>query len=164
MNIERDRNSRGRAQQARPRDELGRPLDYGVSGVPPLEEPLPHTPEAAINLAQELLDAGRPFQAHEVLEEMWRSCPADQREGWQGLAQVAVAITHDGRGNRHGTDQLLRRASSRLQSGADALPSPIDSTAIMEWLDRARHNAAEGRSLPQGLRLTGPISRKKPTQ
>ena len=39
---ERDRDTAGRARQARPRDRLGRPLPYGSAGVEPVpEEPLP---------------------------------------------------------------------------------------------------------------------------
>ena len=38
QNQDRDRDEAGRARQARPRDELGRPLPYGETGV----EPQPH--------------------------------------------------------------------------------------------------------------------------
>lgn len=153
MTTERDRDSSGRPEQSRPRDALGRPLPYGSTGVPPLSEPLPTEPRTAVALAQELLDAGLPFQAHEALEAMWHNCPAEQRDGWQGLAQVAVAITHDGRGNRHGTEQLLHRAATRLQAGGDALPEPVDVAAVLDWLADARRRASAGNRLPTGLRL-----------
>ena len=42
MSSDRDRDAQGRARQARPRDELGRPLPYGSAGVEPVsEDPLP---------------------------------------------------------------------------------------------------------------------------
>lgn len=155
VTIERDRNPSGKPEQSRPRDSLGRPLPYGATGVPPLPEPLPSEPAAAVSLAQSLLDRGRPFQAHEVLEEMWHTCPPAQRDGWQGLAQLAVAITHAGRGNRHGTERLLQRATNRLLAGGAALPPPVDSAAILEWLSRASVCAAQGESLPAGPVLDG---------
>ena len=85
----RDRDARGRARQARPRDALGRPLPYGAEGVEPVsEEPLP--PEETIRVAREFVDAGRPFAAHEVCEARWKAGPAEERDLWQGLAQVCV--------------------------------------------------------------------------
>ena len=109
----RDRDARGRARQARPRDALGRPLPYGAEGVEPVsEEPLP--PEETIRVAREFVDAGRPFAAHEVCEARWKAGPAEERDLWQGLAQVCVAITHAARGNSIGAETLSNRAAKRL--------------------------------------------------
>ena len=86
----RDRDTDGRARQARPRDALGRPLPYGAEGVEPVsEEPLP--PQETLEAARELVAAGRPFSAHEVLEARWKNGPTEERDLWQGLAQVCVA-------------------------------------------------------------------------
>ncbi len=110
---DRDRNEQGRAQQARPRDELGRPLPYGEAGVEPIsEEPLP--PEETLAYARRLLDDGRPFAAHEALEVRWKSCPDGERELWQGLAQLCVGLTHHARGNAVGAARLIERAAGRL--------------------------------------------------
>ena len=114
---ERDRDALGRARQARPRDELGRPLPYGAQGVEPVpEEPLP--PEETLSRARELVEAGRPFAAHEVLEARWKAGPAEERDLWQGLAQVCVAITHAARGNRTGAERLAERAGTKLAAYA----------------------------------------------
>jgi uncharacterized protein len=114
---ERDRDALGRARQARPRDELGRPLPYGAEGVEPVpEEPLP--PEETVRTAQELVSTGRPFAAHEVLEARWKAAPAEERDLWQGLAQVCVAITHAARGNQTGAQRLAERAGARLAAYA----------------------------------------------
>lgn len=113
----RDRDARGRARQARPRDALGRPLPYGAEGVEPVsEEPLP--PEETIRAARELVDSGRPFAAHEVFEARWKAGPAEERDLWQGLAQVCVAITHAARGNQTGAERLADRAAKRLAAYA----------------------------------------------
>ena len=114
---DRDRDSAGRARQARPRDRLGRPLPYGSVGVEPVsEEPLP--PMATISYAHELLIKGRPFSAHEVYEARWKAGPDSERELWQGLAQLCVGITHAERGNRIGALRLVGRARRRLETYA----------------------------------------------
>lgn len=114
---DRDRDTEGRARQARPRDALGRPLPYGAEGVEPVsEEPLP--PEETLRAARELVMAGRPFAAHEVLESRWKTGPAQERDLWQGLAQVCVAITHAARGNQVGADRLFERAAVTLAAFA----------------------------------------------
>ncbi len=54
----RDRDAAGRPRQARPRDELGRPLPYGSPGVEPVpEQALP--PEETVQVALTLVNAGR---------------------------------------------------------------------------------------------------------
>ena len=127
---ERDRDGLGRARQARPRDALGRPLPYGAQGVEPVsEEPLP--PQETLSRARELLEAGRPFSAHEVLEARWKAGPPEERGLWQGLAQVCVAITHAARGNRTGAERLLERATANLaayaQTGRDTYGLDVDA-------------------------------------
>lgn len=115
MGADRDRNEQGNAQQARPRDALGRPLRYGATGVEPIsEEPL--SPAATLAYARALLDEGRPFAAHEALEVRWKSCPEEERELWQGLAQLCVGLTHQARGNAVGASRLIERAAVRLEA------------------------------------------------
>jgi hypothetical protein len=114
---QRDRDGLGRARQARPRDALGRPLPYGAKDVEPVsEEPLP--PRESLDAASELVAAGRPFAAHEVLEARWKAGPPEERDLWQGLAQVCVALTHAARGNRTGAERLTNRAATRLAAYA----------------------------------------------
>lgn len=109
----RDRDATGRARQSRPRDALGRPLPYGAEGVDPVsEEPLP--PQETLDAARALVDEGRPFAAHEVLEARWKAGPSEERDLWQGLAQICVGLTHAARGNDVGARRLLQRAEGRL--------------------------------------------------
>ncbi|MDN4172144.1 DUF309 domain-containing protein [Nocardioides sp. SOB77] len=115
--MERDRNGQGRAEQARPRDELGRPLPYGRPGVEPIsEEPLPG--EGTLAYARELLEQGRPFAAHEALEVRWKSGPEAERPLWQGLAQLCVGLTHHARGNAVGAARLVERGAGNLATYA----------------------------------------------
>jgi hypothetical protein len=132
MTRERDRDPEGRARQARPRDALGRPLPYGATGVEPVsEEPLP--PAETLELAWGLLNEGRPFAAHEILEVRWKSCPVEERELWQGLAQLCVGLTHRARGNPVGAATLVERADRRL-TGYQRTAAPtygLDLTALI---------------------------------
>jgi len=116
---DRDRNDRGRAEQARPRDALGRPLPYGSPGVEPIDE-TPRRPEDTLAYARALLDEGRPFSAHEALEVRWKSGPSEERELWQGLAQLCVGLTHAERGNAVGATRLVDRAAGHLAAYARA--------------------------------------------
>jgi uncharacterized protein len=114
VTVDRDRDDGGRPRQARPRDALGRPLPYGATGVEPVpEEALP--PTQTLDFARRLVRDGRPFAAHEVLEARWKAGPDEERNLWQGLAQVCVGLTHAARGNSTGAIRLLERGASRLE-------------------------------------------------
>ena len=130
--MDRDRNEQGRAEQARPRDALGRPLPYGAQGVEPVSEE-PRPPAETLAVARELLDAGRPFSAHEVLEVRWKSGPASERDLWQGLAQLCVGLTHHARGNAVGAARLVERAAGRLEAyaGTDGPTYGLDLAATV---------------------------------
>ncbi|HTA03613.1 MAG TPA: DUF309 domain-containing protein [Streptosporangiaceae bacterium] len=121
---ERDRDAMGRARNARPRDVLGRPLPRTAAAQPALADEPVLPPAQALATAQELVDAGRPFRAHEVLEASWKGAPTAERDLWRGLAQIAVGLTHAQRGNARGAVALLRRGAERI-SGYPA-PSPHD--------------------------------------
>jgi uncharacterized protein len=127
---QRDRDAAGRARNARPRDWLGRPLPRGEAGEPVLPDGVAVTPEWALATAQELLDADRPFHAHEVLEAAWKAAAPPERDFWQGLAQVAVGITHGLRGNASGAAVLLRRGGARLHSYGGAMVHGVDTGAL----------------------------------
>jgi uncharacterized protein len=127
----RDRDASGRARNARPRDALGRPLRRDVAGEPTLADDLPVTPSWALTTAQQLIDADRPFHAHEVLEAAWRAAPAAERDLWQGLAQLAVGLTHALRGNAPGAVALLRRGAERIAGYQDAAPHGVDVAGLV---------------------------------
>src|SRR6185295_4373548 len=128
----RDRDRRGRALNARPRDGLGRPLPRGSTGVERVPEDLVLPPNESLVEAQRLLDLGRPFHAHEVLEGTWKAAPPHERDLWQGLAQLAVGLTHLARGNRTGAVTLLRRGAARIAPYDDS-PYDIDVPALVSF-------------------------------
>jgi len=126
----RDRDPAGRPRNARPRDAFGRPLPRGETGEERIPDDLAVPPEEALSMAQRLLDSGRPFHAHEVLEASWKAAPAAERELWRGLAQIAVGLTHAQRGNATGAAALLRRGGRRVGDYAGAAPYGIDAGGI----------------------------------
>ncbi len=126
----RDRDAAGRPRNARPRDELGRPLSRGAAGAPPSDNEVALPPASALSLAQQLIRDDRPFRAHEVLEAAWKAAPAAERELWQGLAQVAVGLTHAQRGNSRGAVALLRRGARRVSEFSASCPHGIDAARI----------------------------------
>ena len=86
-------------------------------------------PAEAVAEAQRLLDADRPFHAHEVLEAVWKAAPGDERELWRGLAQIAVGLTHLRRGNAKGALALLARAADRIEPFAPG-PYGLDVAGV----------------------------------
>ncbi|MDH6547304.1 hypothetical protein M2164_001570 [Streptomyces sp. SAI-208] len=160
----RDRDSEGRARNARPRDGLGRPLPYGADGVARQPEGVVRAPEETVAEAQELLDLGRPFHAHEVFEDAWKSGPDEERALWRGLAQLAVGLTHAARGNVTGGARLLRRGAGAVEEWAASpagreRPYGMDLTGLGGWARRLADDversgsAVDARS--RGPRLRG---------
>jgi hypothetical protein len=153
----RDRDAEGRARSARPRDALGRPLPRGAVGEPRAPEGVVRTPDETLAEAQQLLDAGRPFHAHEVLEDAWKTGPDAQRDLWRGLAQLAVGLTHAARGNRAGAITLLDRGARSLATAADAAAGAgVDDAGLTAWAGRL--SAAAASDAP--LDLTAPRLRR----
>ena len=134
----------------RARDALGRPVPAGapdaVEAVP--EEALP--PYDAVALARSLLAEGRAFAAHEVFEASWKAAPPDERELWQGLAQVSVGLTHLQRGNRVGASRLLRRGAGLLAGRKAAYG--VDVAAVAADAMRAAGQVEAG-GTPDALQL-----------
>ncbi|SEO61976.1 DUF309 domain-containing protein [Amycolatopsis saalfeldensis] len=129
----RDRDDTGRARNARPRDGLGRPLPYGADGVERQPEGVVRTPEETLTEAQRLLDEGKPFHAHEVFEDAWKSTDGPERELWRGLAQLAVGLTHAARGNGAGAASLLERGAANIEPFRARPPHGVDVEGLQAW-------------------------------
>jgi hypothetical protein len=129
----RDRDAQGRARNARPRDASGRPLPRGAEGVEQSpEDDVVREPAESLREAQRLLDGGYPFSAHEVLEAAWKASQAPERDMWQGLAQLAVGLTHVQRGNAKGAAALLRRGAERIGTRAADPPHGLDLAGLRD--------------------------------
>lgn len=139
----RDRDDDGRARNARPRDGLGRPLPYDAPGVERQPEGVERTPGEALTEAQRLLDEGKPFHAHEVLEDVWKMTDGEHRLMWRALAQLAVGVTHAARGNQPGASALLRRAADGIEPFAEAEPHGIDITGLVRWARTAAESPVD---------------------
>jgi uncharacterized protein len=156
---ERDREESGRPRNARPRDALGRLLPPGSKGVPCIPDDLELPPSQSLAYAQDLLNRGLAFNAHEVLEAAWKSSPDDERPLWQGLTQLAVGITHVQRGNLGGATTLLRRGSGRLGEVDHPTPYSVDIDGLVGWAAALVDELAAGAEIsPPRLRpaLTKP--------
>lgn len=130
MTSRRDRDEHGRARNTRPRDATGRPLPRGAAGVERVPDDLALPPVQALAEAQRLIDTGRPFHAHEVLEGTWKAAAGDERALWQGLAQLAVGLTHAQRGNATGAAALLERGAERIAPFRADPPHGIDVAGL----------------------------------
>jgi predicted metal-dependent hydrolase len=75
----------------------------------------------------DLFNRAHFFDAHEELEDVWRSLPRDcpSRRHIQGVVQLAVAFHHESTGNRTGARSVLERAVRNL-GGADVSFPELD--------------------------------------
>ena len=62
------------------------------------------------------MEAGRFFDAHEVLEEVWRTLDrgSPEAQALQGLIQGAVALEHERRGRPDRGARVARKAVPKL--------------------------------------------------
>ncbi len=104
-------------------------------------------PAETLAFAQNLLDRGLAFNAHEVLEAAWKNGPKDEKTLWQSLAQLAVGITHVQRGNRQGAVTVLRRASAGLALDGTA-PYDIDVPGLADYADMLIDDLAANAAIP----------------
>jgi hypothetical protein len=117
---DRERDEAGRPRNARPRDELGRPLPRGDSGAVRVPDDL-------------VLSPGDSLVEAQVLEATWKAAPDVERDLWQGLAQLAVGLTHALRGNSAGAATLLRRGADRISGYVEEPPYGIDVIGLLDW-------------------------------
>ena len=152
---ERDRDQAGRPRNTRPRDELGRPLPDGSRGVARIPDDLALPAVETLVYAQDLLNRGLAFNAHEVLEAAWKNGPDDERPLWQGLAQLLVGITHVQRGNVTGALAVLRRASDRLAEVERPGPYCVDVAGLGRYAGVLIDDLEAGAEIaPERLRPT----------
>ena len=131
--------SEKRQKPERPRDTLGRPLDWGAENLLELEDYDSFTIERNHELGRTYVRTGRYFPAHEAWETAWKQARGtDEAEFFKGLSQMGAGYVHLFRGNAHGTITLLRRASGRIV----AYPDGYRGIATQALHDRLEADAA----------------------
>jgi hypothetical protein len=90
-----------------------------------------------------------------VLEGTWKAAPEVERDLWQGLAQLAVGLTHRARGNQHGARTLLLRGAARIERYADAPPCVIDVPGLVATARALADEPLETEEPPRTVPLRG---------
>jgi predicted metal-dependent hydrolase len=91
------------------------------------------------------------FEAHEVLEDVWRVASEPERKFLQALIQLAVAFHHRSQGNLVGARSLLARAARNLE-GYPGNFGGIHLTPLMQSIghwQRALEGSISAPPLPQ---------------
>jgi hypothetical protein len=104
-----------------------------------MENMRPNHHGADFDKGLDLFNRAHFFDAHEVLEDVWRTVPGNQplRRHLQGMVQLAVAFHHESTGNHVGARSVLERALGNLNGAEGSLPD-VD-------LDRLRADLAPWR-------------------
>jgi hypothetical protein len=145
--------SAARQKPERPRDRLGRPLDWDAENELVLEDYDSLSLAENHELARQHVRAGRYFPAHEAWETAWKQARGtDDAEFYKGLSQMGAGYVHLLRGNAHGAKTLLRRASHRVGGYPDGHRGIATST-LREKLD-ADADAVERGDLVPGEHVT----------
>jgi hypothetical protein len=161
---DRDRDPAGRPRNARPRDALGRPLDRdragaeGRDGTVGIPDDLTLAGPDAARLADRLLRDGNAFGAHEVLEASWKTGPVRERDLWQGLAQIAVGLTHARRGNARGAVALLTRGAQRIRAYQAQTEGPLGPADPAHSAHSADPADSADRDRPYGIDLAAVLA------
>jgi predicted metal-dependent hydrolase len=104
-----------------------------------------HDPD--LNRGLDLFNRGQFFDAHEVLEDIWRALlrTSARKKHLQGLVQMAVAFHHESRGNLRGARSVLDRGLRNL-TGAEASFPALDLLRLRaEMADWQKHLAGDAR-------------------
>jgi uncharacterized protein len=84
-----------------------------------------------------LFNRAQFFDAHEVLEDVWRAAPPVNKKFCQGLVQLAVAFHHYSTGNRVGMRSVLERAIRNLAEPAGTFEQ-FELTLLLQSLAQWR--------------------------
>ncbi|MDH3283782.1 MAG: DUF309 domain-containing protein [Acidobacteriota bacterium] len=83
----------------------------------------------------DLFNAGEYFEAHEVMEDVWKQETGTIRTLWQGLIQAAVACHHIRAGNSAGARKMIAAATDKLESSSEGATG-LDLEALVRSLRR----------------------------
>jgi uncharacterized protein len=106
-----------------------------------------------------LFNDGHFFEAHEVLEDVWRAAPANEKRFLQGIVQLAVAFHHHSTGNSVGMRSVMERGMRNI-SGNDHVHE-VNVDALVTSLAAWREALDNGGPLPELPRIETSSSVKK---
>jgi uncharacterized protein len=137
----------------RPRDELGRPLQWDATGNLHLEDYDSLSLEENHRLGIEHWNAERFFPAHEAWETCWKQAKfTPDAEFFKGLSQLGAGYVHLLRGNQHGAKTLLRRGAGRLkkyESGHHTIPTEELARATLRHAEQIEEAERAGEPSPE---------------
>ncbi|MEJ5338278.1 MAG: DUF309 domain-containing protein [Aquificaceae bacterium] len=87
--------------------------------------------------AKRLWDSGDFYSAHELLEDVWRLFPKEDRFSrncYQGLIRLAIAYNHYLCGRRDSCLRVLRMVYEQLQPCREGFRG-IDTAYLLEWVE-----------------------------
>ena len=79
------------------------------------------------------------FEAHEVLELLWREADPKDRLFYQGLIQIAAAFVHVQRGTEKGAQELFKKASQNLSGYLPLYKGVLLTQLLSETNTRLNH-------------------------
>jgi len=92
----------------------------------------------------ELFNREKFFEAHEVLELLWRREQGEPRDYYHGLIQIAAVFVHIQKGTPDGGKKLLRKATGYLEKYRPAFMN-LD---LEKLLAETQASLLEGRAFP----------------
>ena len=100
-------------------------------------------PDADIRLAlvRRQFNAGEYFACHETLERLWIEERPAVRNLYKGILQIAVALHHEGRGNRSGALRLLQSGQRLTEPFAPACQG-LDVAGLLAQVQACREALA----------------------
>jgi threonine dehydratase len=98
-----------------------------------------------------LFNDGHFFEAHEVLEDVWRAAPVNDKRFLQGIVQLAVAFHHHSTGNRVGMRSVMERGMRNIRGNDHVYEVNVDAlvTSMAAW----REALDNGGPLPELPRI-----------
>jgi predicted metal-dependent hydrolase len=100
----------------------------------------------------ELMNRGEYYDAHEVLEDVWRACDGPEKKFLQGLIQLAVALHHHSKGNHVGARSLLARSARNLQGYPEGFMG-IPLGEVLQSISECQRAVEAGNDLPPLVKL-----------
>lgn len=113
---------------------------------------MPPYPSAYLQFVT-LFNERKFFEAHEVLEVLWRQEKGQYRDFYQGLIQMAAAFVHRENSNAQGAERLYTAAAKRLSF----FSSEAMGLDIEKFLADSRESLLAKGAFPQ-LYLRGTMS------